>query len=243
LLKLIPPHNTYVEVFGGGATLLFAKTPSLIEVYNDIDNRVVNFFRVLQNPEKCLEMYKRLALTLYSRKQYYEALEKLEEGDDVDRAVNFFIAIRQAFSAKLFHGWSMGKRNRNQAPAFFTAVDFIPVFHARIKNVLIENDDFRKIIPRYDTPDTFFYCDPPYLNLRNPNWSYPGMSEKDHEELVELLLSVRGKVLLSGYPNKIYEKLTAHGWKYKSIETALSAKKEQGKRERVVEGLWWNYEV
>ena len=240
LLELIPPHRVYVEVFGGSASLLFAKTPSQVEVYNDIDGRLVNFFKVLRDPEKCLELYKRLALTLYSRSEYYDARDSLDEGDEVERAVKLFIAVRQGFSAELGHGWSFS-RFRNQPSTYFTAIDFIPVFHTRLKNVYVECDDFRKIIPRYDSEDTFFYLDPPYLNVKNVDPVYH-MAESDHEELVDLLLGIKGKALLSGYRNKIYRKLEKAGWKHKNVKVPLFAqKRERGGREYATECLWWNY--
>ena len=71
LLKLIPEHKIYVEVFGGGASLLFAKEPSPIEIYNDIDEGLVNFFRVLRDPEKFGKFYAKAVLTPYSRAEFY----------------------------------------------------------------------------------------------------------------------------------------------------------------------------
>lgn len=83
LLPLIPPHHTYVEVFGGGAALLFNKEPSPVEVYNDIDGNLVNFFRVLRDPEKFQRFYQLLQLTPYSREEFRycfnpKAWERLE---------------------------------------------------------------------------------------------------------------------------------------------------------------------
>src|SRR6185369_3224539 len=87
LLKLIPPHKTYVEAFGGGGSLLFAKDPSPVEVYNDIDGNLVNFFRVLQNDTTFQEFYKLCICTPYSRELFYDIREAIKtEPDNVKRA-------------------------------------------------------------------------------------------------------------------------------------------------------------
>lgn len=254
LLPLIPPHRTYVEVFGGGAQLLFAKAPSPVEVYNDIDGRLVNFFRVLQDPEKAMKMLYILANTPYGRSVYKKARETVDEGDEVERAAKFFIAIRQSFGGIINTGaWGYavtesGNKIARTVTSYLSAIDLLPLLHYRFRRVQIENDDFRKIIPRYDTAETFFYLDPPYVKStlrRMP--PFASMSDQDHEELVELLLNIKGKALLSGYPNQIYKKLERAGWKYKNVERQLAAtnprKNYGGKRIFQKERLWWNYRI
>ena len=67
LLPCVPQHKYYCEVFGGSAALLFAKQPAEFEVYNDTDSGLVNFFRVLRDPEKFQKFYHKVCLTPYSR--------------------------------------------------------------------------------------------------------------------------------------------------------------------------------
>jgi DNA adenine methylase len=249
LLELIPPHKMYVEVFGGSAALLFAKAPSEVEVYNDIDGELVNFFKVLQDSDKCLEMMRRLSHTLYSRQMYKEAYRALGEGDEITRAVNLFIAINQAFNGIFGAGWSSAKSKRlaGKAARYFGKIDLLPWVHARLRRVAVENLDFREILKRYDKEDTFFYLDPPYLNVRRDdkkNYRFE-MSEKDHEDMVGMLLNIKGKALLSGYRNHIYARLEEAGWNVKDIEVPLSSTYLVGleQRPKAVETLWWNYEL
>jgi DNA adenine methylase len=263
LLRLIPPHRIYVEVFGGGASLLFAKEPSPVEVYNDIDSDLVNFFRVLRDEEKFQRFYRLVCLTPYSREEYLLCKQTFKDcQDDVERAYRFFVAARMAFSgcAGCSAGWShdvtASARGMAQACSkWLSAVEELPEFHARIMRVQIEHCDFRQIIPAYDTPETFFYCDPPYVpETRRWRYAYQhGMTLDDHKDLVNLLLGVRGKVMLSGYWHEVYEPLERAGWKRIDIPTTCSAVGRtrytkvlgKGSAQRLqprVESVWLNYE-
>lgn len=219
LLELMPPHTLYCEVFGGAAHLLFAKPPApAVEVYNDVDARLVNFFRVLQDEEKSKELHRRLQWTLYSRSEYYRALEMLKRDDvtDISGAWAFFVAVRQSFGGKLGGSWGHGRTERyGSVAAFHNTVDVLMQIRERLRGVQVEHDDFRNIIPRYDTTETLFYCDPPYLQeTRAGGVEYQHeMSRQDHIDLLELLNSVQGMVMLSGYDSPLYrEYLDDRGW-------------------------------
>lgn len=114
LLPLIPPHKIYVEVFGGGASLLFAKEPSPVEVYNDLDSGLVNFFRVLRDPGKFEKFYRKVCFTPYSREEYCFCRDTWGEcKDDVERAYRWFVVARMSFSGKFgLRGFLV--RNRRQ---------------------------------------------------------------------------------------------------------------------------------
>ena len=219
LLKLIPPHHTYVEVFGGAAALLFAKPPSPVEVYNDIDSGLVNLFRVLRDPEKFHKFYRLVCLTPYSREEWEFCRQTWEScEDDVERAYRFFVVARQSFGGKFDEGWGFcvtaTARNMSRScSTWLSVIEGLPEIHARIMRVQVENKDFRELIPLYDTEETLFYCDPPYVpdTRRSGGYRYE-MSLDDHCDLVELLLKVKGKVLLSGYRHYVYEPLEHAGW-------------------------------
>jgi DNA adenine methylase len=263
LLKLIPPHRTYVEVFGGAAALLFAKEPSPVEVYNDIDSNLVNLFRVLRDEEKFQKFYRLVSLTPYSREEYLLCKHTFKDcQDDVERAYRFFVAARMAFSgcAGCSAGWShdVTASARGMAEAcskWLSAIEKLPEFHARIMRVQIEHNDFRKIIPAYDTPETFFYCDPPYVpDVRRLKQAYHHeMTLDDHKDLVNLLLQIKGKAMLSGYRHEVYEPLEKAGWKRIDFPTACHAVGRtrytkilgEGSALRMqprVESVWINYE-
>ena len=227
LLPLLPPHRTYVEVFGGGASLLFAKSPSPVEVYNDIDGNVVNFFTVLRDEEKFKRFKRMCEATPYSRRMWKECKERMNEGDDVERAWRFFVAVRQSQSA--CGGWSCrvegvtGGMARGVS-AWLATVDGLHHVHDRLRRVQIECDDFRRIIERYDYPDCLFYCDPPYVqDSRAAGVPYADMTLEDHKELVDLLLSIEGMAMLSGYKHEVYLPLEEAGWKRYDFETSCHA--------------------
>ncbi len=230
LLKLIPPHRIYVEPFGGGASLLFAKEPSPVEVYNDLDSGLVNFFRVLRDPEKFERFYRLAALTPYSREEYYFCRETWRDvQDDVERAYRWFVVARMSFSGSFGESWSFtvsfSRRGMSGATSkWLSALEQLPQVHERLMRVQIEHDDFRKIFPRYDTEETFFYVDPPYvLQTRRNSWYTHEMSLQDHEELVEILLNLKGKAMLSGYAHEVYRPLEEAGWRRIDYQTACHA--------------------
>jgi DNA adenine methylase len=218
LLKFIPPHKIYVEPFGGSGALLFAKEPSETEVYNDIDSNLVNFFRVLRDPEKWEKLYQLLLLTPYSREEFNFCRKNYDDEniDEIEKARRYFVKIRQSFGGT-GDGWGYSL-TVNHASIGFSIIDLFPEFHQRIRNVQIENLDFRKIFEKYDTPDTFFYCDPPYIPETRRAREYQfELSEDDHRQLVDILLKLKGMVLLSGYKHPIYNPLEENGWERKDF--------------------------
>ena len=213
LVKLIPTHRIYIEVFGGAAALLFAKQPSELEIYNDIDSNIVNFFRVLRDEAKVQRLVHLLRLTPYSREEFYFCRDNLNEPDidDVERARRFFVVVQQSFAGDM-QTWGVSKatKNKNRARIFSNSIDRLIHFSQRFRNVIVEHKDFEELIKQYDTPETFFYCDPPYLGAKNVGHV---MTEHDHERLIRTLLSIRGKAMVSHYPHPLYDQLLKSGWK------------------------------
>jgi DNA adenine methylase len=219
ILPLFPPHRIYVEPFGGGASLLFAKEPSKTEVYNDLDSGLVRFFRVLRDPEKFARFYHLACLTPYSREEYYFCRDTQEEcEDEVEGAYRWFVMARQSFGGRLDRGWSyiVDSSSRGMASTcsrWLSTLEILPAISRRLMRVQIEHQDFRQIFKAYDTPDTLFYCDPPYvLRTRRSGGYRCEMTDDDHRELVDLLLGLKGKAVLSGYANEIYRPLEDAGW-------------------------------
>jgi DNA adenine methylase len=230
LLKLIPKHHIYVEVFGGGAQLLFAKLPSPVEVYNDIDSSLVNFFRVLRDPEKFQRFHQLVSLTPYSREEYYFCRATWQQcEDDVERAYRWFVVARMSFGGDFGAGWGFSlntsSRGMNKLCSdWLSTIELLPQIHTRIMRVQIEHKDFRELIPLYDTPKTLFYMDPPYIpeTRRSGGYRYE-MTIDDHKELVDIILKLKGMVMLSGYRHPIYEPLEQSGWVRYDYETACHA--------------------
>ena len=233
LLPLVPKHRIYVEVFGGGASLLLSKEPSLVEVYNDLDAGLVNLFRVIRDPDLFAEFHRRVQLIPYSRGEFYRYRELWWSGqapaDPVENAVAFFVIARQSFGGLFGRSWSMSVSASRRGMAstvsrWLSAIDLLPEVAERFLRVQIECLDWRRLLPIYDTAETFFYLDPPYLPSTRKAGQYTHeLSESDHEDLVDALLALKGKALLSGYANTLYTKLEAAGWRRRDFATVCFA--------------------
>lgn len=243
LLPLIPEHTTYVEVFGGSAALLLNKKPAINEVYNDIDKEIVTFFRVLRDPDKGKELIRRLKLTPYAREEFRMAIE-MEPKDDIEAAWAAFVKLYMSFkktTKSTIGSFAYAKGQKKDAFRFANKVDTLPLIQARLRNVTIECLDFRDIIPRYDTNNTFFFVDPPYLKSTCDPKAYKQiMTEDEHKQLVELLLKVKGKVMLTIFWHDIYQPLINAGWtRLQKTRIICSGKVSQRKRKQ--ETILLNY--
>lgn len=219
LLPLIPPHRTYVEPYGGGASLLFAKAPSLVEVYNDLHHGVVDFFRVLRDPELFTRFYHLAALTPYSRYEWNYCKSTWHEVDDpVERAYRWFVMQRQSFAGTGQGAWGHVIQDSCRGMAgtvsgWLSVLSNLPECAERMMRVQIECIDGLDCIAKYDTKQTFFYIDPPYPQATRRGGGYDHeMDDDDHHRLVDKLLCIEGLALVSTYPNPIYERLRESGW-------------------------------
>jgi len=243
----MPPHRIYVEPFGGAASVLMRKPRSYAEVYNDRWNTVVNVFRVLRNPESAARLRSLLELTPFARSEFDDCgdadIGSLE--DDVEAARRTILRSFAGFgsastNAKCSTGFRANSHRSGTTPAHDWAnyPKHISSFVERLSGVCIENRDALEVIDQHDSSKTLIYADPPYLhstrNMQRGNAAYAvEMSDEDHERLAEKLHSVKGMVMLSGYPSQLYERL--YGDWIRLERRALA----DGARPRV-ECLWLN---
>jgi len=259
LLELVPEHHTYCEVFGGGGSLLISKEPSPVEVYNDLDSDLVNFFRVIRDPALFPDFYNRAWLSPYSREEYYFCRDHLnDDPNPTERARRFFVLARFSFGGEFGQfGHNVTASRTGMAmivSAYRNVLYLLPLIADRLSLAEIECRDFRELIPIYDTENTFFYLDPPYVpSTRRAGGYKHELSAEDHIELVEMLKGIKGKAMLSGYPNDLYDTL---GWNKQEWKTSCSAVGRtraaglQGKgsvsadsRHERTECVWMNYEI
>lgn len=224
IVKYVPVGHTYVEPFAGAASVFWhLPTPFPVEVLNDIDGDIVNFYRVLQDKTKFEILLHKLVFTPYARAEYRRALRILcnPEASDIDRAWAFFVRQNQSISGagRSEGNWSRSitdSRNgmASTASKLRSRLKLLVQWHDRISRAQIDNVDGIECIRYWDTTNTVFYVDPPYapetrrcrsLYSNEPDLSY-------HERLVEALLQVRGKVLLSCYDHPVYKPLSDAGW-------------------------------
>jgi DNA adenine methylase len=258
LLPLVPVHRRYVEVFGGGASLLFHKEKSEIEVYNDIDKGLFHFFHTLRTQPQ--ELVKYLELVPYSRNEYNYARATWEdEEDEVVKAGKWYTVLRQGFSADFGQSWgsnvtATGGGNSRMVNGWLNSIPRLLECAERFRTVQVENSDYKTILDRYDTKETFFYLDPPYLPETRRAGEYKHeLTTQDHTELLEIIKEVKGKVLISGYPNPLYEnslkdwgtttKQTVASSAGRTRNSGLQGEGKVLKHQGRVEQVWFNYKV
>jgi DNA adenine methylase len=197
IIEHFPPHKCYVEVFGGSAAVLLTKDPSHTEVYNDVDGDLVQFFEVLREREE--ELVEWLNKVPYAREQHQQWKEEFYSGerpdDPIKRAGRFFYLRYSQYASKYRtpSGFA-GAHQRNKARKLRNATEELHKFAERFRDVQIENLDFEEVITRYDSEETFFYLDPPYMDEGDDLYRH---GEFDHERLANTLQETEGKWAVS----------------------------------------------
>lgn len=242
IIPMIPVHTLYVEPFVGGGAVFFGKEPSEIEVINDTNQELINFYRVLQN--KFVELDALVKVTLHSRRLHRDAQIVYENPhlfDEVKRAWAVWVLSSQSFSSMLDGSFGFDKaKNQTTKKISNKRSQFSDEFAIRMQNVNLECSDAVYVIQSRDTTNTFFYCDPPYFN--SDCGHYDGYTESDFENLLKVLRAIKGRFLLSSYPSKLLAQYTKeNGWKSQTFEQGVSVNAKGGYLKRKWEILTWNY--
>lgn len=239
ILSFIPPHESYLEPFFGSGGVFFNKTPSRIETLNDIDGKVVNFFRVCR--ERPDELADALRLTPWAREERDAAYNPA--GDELEQARRFAVQCWQTFGAfpRKSNGWRhTTAKTRDGGPdnpkLWARLPECIAEASRRLLQAQIENRPALDVIKRYNGTEVLIYADPPYIRdtrTTHGDAYHHEMTDADHEELIRALMAHKGIVLLSGYDSDLYNDML-RGWK----KETLNAQAERGARR--VECLWIN---
>lgn len=226
LVRLLPAHREYIEPFFGGGSVFFAKAPAAVETINDLNSAVMGFFRVLRDyPDEFLRLAR---LTQYSRELYNECRNLWrDEIDDVRRAWRWWVVVRQSFAGH--HGWgtsitSTARGMAKPCSSLLCGIDGLPAVVDRLQQTQIECEDALRVLERCCTPNSLAYCDPPYIQTLRRSGQYEHeTTDADHAALVDALLRLPGRFVLSGYAHPLYEPLESAGWVRLDIETACMA--------------------
>lgn len=249
LLPLLPSCHHYCEPFAGSAAILLNRPPSPVETYNDLDGEVCNFFRVLRDESE--ELQRLIALTPFSREEFSIACELDPELSNVERARRFYIRARQVRTG-LAQTASLGRwancKNTSRAgmsgviSRWLGGVQALPDIAERLLRVQVENRPAIDVINLYDSPETLFYCDPPYVHeTRGDSKAYEfEMTDNQHLELAKTLNEVQGKVAFSNYDCPLLNELYPQARWFKHVSPPRTNHATKGKR---VEVLWTNYHV
>lgn len=241
----LPPHRVYVEPFGGGGSVLMRKRRSYAEVYNDIDDEVVSFFRVLRDPASAAVLTEQLRLTPFARGEFLEAYEATEE--PIERArrlvIRAFMGHGSDSASGVVSGFRANSNRSGTTPAHDWAnyADALPRTTERLRGVIIEHRDAQACMMQHDGPTTLHYLDPPYVH-ETRTWMTSGkgkgnyrheMTDAEHIELLAFVRGLEGMVVLSGYPSALYEKALVDFVRYETEAHADGARPRK-------EVLWLN---
>lgn len=233
IASFFPAHRVYVEPFGGSAAVLLNKPAAPVEVYNDLNDRLVNFWRVLR--EQGEELCRLLELTPYAQKEYWDAREVAD--NPVEDARRFCVHSMMSYGANQNKaGFRKSGLKRDTSVAYdwqgYPGILRECMEELRARNLEICSTDALSLMAAHDSPDTLFYIDPPYpQDLRTSRYA---VEFDRHAELLALCRSLKGKVVISSYMSDQYAQMLG-GWHVASrrVTTTQCVKRD--------EVLWMNF--
>lgn len=243
ILPLVPKHKIYTESFCGGAALYWAKEPALIEVINDVNTNVINFYSVLKNSYS--ELKKKIDATLHSRKTHDYAVivyEFPEFFEPLERAWALWVLSKQGFASKLDGSWGYDKSTARTSLKVQNAKDqFSQVLSERLESTQIECTNANRIIKSRDTEEAFHFVDPPYVGTNCGHYSGSfGLS--DFQDLLDILVGLSGKFMLTMFPHEMLDEyIKQNDWHVVEVRRTISASRT--KRRKQSELMVMNYRL
>ena len=204
ILPKLPYRGIYVEPFGGSAALLLARHPSKLEVFNDRYAGVVAFYRCIRDPRRMEKLCDAIELSVHSREDFIinrDTWENVE--NDIERAFRWYYMTMYSFATL---GRNFGRSTSAKAclASIRDKLPLFPLIHQRFKKVQVENQDWYDCMIDYDSPNTVFYIDPPYIDADVGIYKNK-MTHDDHRRMLNMIFSLKGFVAVSGYSNPLYE--------------------------------------
>lgn len=241
ILPLIPSHSLYCEPFVGGAAVYFAKEPAPVEIINDKNGELVNFYKVLKSNFD--ELFKLIDESLHSREQHLFAnivYSYPQFFNNIRRAWAVWFIANQSFASKLDGSWAYARKtNKCATKVQNNKKRFSDLLSQRFESTQIEHRDALKVIASSDCEEAFIYLDPPYVGSNQGH--YAGYTDADFKALLEACSKMKGKFLLSSYPNAMLQKyVDANGWTQIKFDKALCVSSTT-KKKRKTEVLTLNY--
>ncbi len=241
IIKLIPNHQIYVEPFLGGGAVFWAKDPSTVEVINDINGELINFYEILKRDFTDLQT--RIKISLHSRDLHHKATVINNNPDmfsRLDRAWAVWVLSAQSFGSALDGSFGYDRTGATSKKIDNKRQAFTPDLAIRLQQVQIESADALRIIRSRDTPETFHYCDPPYVGTDQGH--YDGYTQEDFDMLLTCLSQIEGKFLLSSFRNKsLSDFIDRHSWH--SLEIRMNKPMSKNNRGKKIEVVTANYPI
>lgn len=244
IVSLIPEHILYGEPFFGGGAVFFLKPPSEVEVINDTNRELMNFYRVAKT--RFHELQQMLETSLWSRDMHHKAIliyHNPDLFDEVRRAWAVWVLCSMGFSSKMDGPFGYEKKGNSLAKRItFKKEQFTEQLMRRLENVQVECTDALYVTQSRDHEGAFFYCDPPYIG--SDLGHYKGYTDKDFEALLEMLSTIKGKFLLSSYPSEMLrEYIGVQGWYSMSKTMTVTVNIKRGNPKKKLEVLTANYPI
>jgi DNA adenine methylase len=259
IISHFPPHRIYVEPYGGAGSVLLQKPRSYAEIYNDLEGEIVNLFRVLRDRKSARELERFLRLTPFAREEFEAAYpDKVRTGSSSDRVASLNTRIERArrLIVRGYQGFSSaainprhhtGFRSSSHRSGTTPASDWahfpnsLALITERLQGVCVERQPASRVMLAHDSPRTLHYVDPPYLlttrKVHQRSAYQHEMSDRQHSNLANLLVELKGMVVVSGYASDLYDCSLFSGWM--RIENKVHAGVRQGQSART-EVLWLN---
>ena len=246
ILSMIPEHRIYVEPFFGGGAIFFAKGKSFLECVNDTNDLLINFYQQCVDNFEALQH--RVQNTLHSESDFKKAkniYNSPKHRSKLDKAWALWVMTNMSVMATPRGGWKrdngtggshigIGMNNHRER--------FTKEIYERLKNVQISCHDAIDVILERDTPDTFFYLDPPYIGAEQKH--YKGYKREDFKRLLDVLCCIKGKFILSNFRSDILEEYCAtYNWSLKTIELKSMIPALIHKPRKKYEVLVWNFPI
>lgn len=247
ILPHLPYRTSYIEPFGGSGAVLLARQPSDLEVFNDRYSGITVFYRCLRDSQKSRDLVNRLSAILHSREEFVWCKETWENCDDeVERAARWYYTIMFSFGSI---GRNFGRGTGDNAQLAQKTANHVLEFdqlHARLRQVVIENQDYKNILHDFDNPDAVFYLDPPYYKVYKGTYKCE-IPDEEHKVMLNHIMEMQGFVALSGYDNELYNKYdwdATYQWeagvaiKPMAFHDSNNKETETQQRETTTETLW-----
>lgn len=224
IVKCFPLHRKYVEPFGGAASVLLCKPPAHFEIYNDLNDDLVNLFSVLRTSDGCRRLIRLLQRTPYAEAEHRRAFEPCD--DPIEAARRLLVRSYMSFHPRAIFGEKTVFRFERSkgappAPTMRNAIKALAAIHRRFRHVTITSRPAINLLnPKIDGPDVLYYLDPPYVpatRLSSAKYRYE-MSLADHEALLSRCLALKGHCVISGYASDLYMDML-RGWEMREFQS------------------------
>ncbi|MFC2041930.1 DNA adenine methylase [Chloroflexota bacterium] len=247
IIKLLPPHNAWVEAFCGSAAITLAKPPAPIEIINDMDDQIINLFQQLRENQQ--ELCQMIALTPYASAEHARAREHDETATSLEKARQFLVATMMtvnganggkssgfSFSQSYSRGGNEARVNR-----WYHLPERLERVAERLRTIRIEKRDARELVDMFkNKPATLVYLDPPYNINRKQRYNYDVDDESFHINLLNKCIESKSMIMISGYDNELYNSLLTEKLGWTKLEIYTSTRDTSGKDYPRTEVIWRN---